>query len=143
VGIPFLAQNGGIGWATTFKMKNDGVIINLVGLNQITFNADKTQVTIGGGASINTTIQAADTAGALILTGNCNCVGALGAYLGGGYGNLMGLKGFGVDQIISVRLVTAEGKLHTVSASSDPDLFWAIRGAGPNFGIVTSAVVKS
>ncbi|CAI6312533.1 unnamed protein product [Periconia digitata] len=141
-GIPFLAQNGGTGWSTTFKMNNNGVIINMAGLNQVTFNAEKTQATIGGGVSINSTIQAADAAGALVLTGNCNCVGTLGAYLGGGYGNLMGLKGMGVDQIISARLVTADGKIQTVTAS-DPDLFWAIRGAGPNMGIVTSAVVKS
>ncbi|KAF1969966.1 FAD binding domain-containing protein [Bimuria novae-zelandiae CBS 107.79] len=141
-GIPFLAQNGGNGWATTFTLHNDGVLINLAGLNKVTFNADKTQATIGGGASINATIQAANKAGALVETGNCNCVGVLGAYLGGGYGNLIGLYGLGVDQIISARLVTADGKLRTVSAS-DADLFWAIRGAGPNFGIVTSAVVKS
>lgn len=123
-------------------MNNNGVIINLAGLNQVTFSADKTQATIGGGVSINSTIRAADAAGALVLTGNCNCVGALGAYLGGGYGNLMGIAGMGVDQIISVRLVTADGKIQTVSASNT-DLFWAIRGAGPNFGIVTSAIVKA
>ena len=52
------------------------------------------------------------------------------------------LLGMGVDQIVSVRLVTADGNLQTVS-SSNSDLFWAVRGAGPNFGIVTSAVVKS
>ncbi|KAF2260278.1 FAD binding domain-containing protein [Lojkania enalia] len=141
--IPFLAQNGGNGWATTFTMNNNGVLINLAGLNQVTFSADKKQATIGAGALINTTIHAANNAGALVATGNCNCVGTLGAYLGGGYGNLMGLFGFGVDNIISMRVATADGKLQTVSASSNPELFWAMRGAGPNFGIVTSAVVKS
>lgn len=63
--------------------------------------------------------------------------------LGGGFGNLMGLYGFGVDNIISLRVVTADGLVRQVTASSDPDLFWALRGAGPNLGIVTSAVVKS
>ena len=104
---------------------------------------DKTQVTIGGGASVSQVIAAGNAAGAFILTGNCNCVGALGAYLGGGYGNLMGVYGFGVDNIISVNLVNADGELKTINHSCDPDLFWAVRGAGPNFGIVTSAVIKS
>ncbi|KAK0621571.1 FAD binding domain-containing protein [Bombardia bombarda] len=142
-GIPFLAQNGGNGWATTFNLGQRGVLINLAGLDSVTFNADKTRATIGGGSNINNTIAKAYAAGALIETGNCNCVGALGAILGGGYGNLMGLYGFGVDNVISVRLVTADGKIRDVSATSDPDLFWALRGAGPNLGIVTSAVVKS
>lgn len=142
-GIPFLAQNGGNGWATTFDLGQNGVLINLARLNQVVFNADKTRATIGGGSSINNTISKAYAAGALIGTGNCNCVGTLGAILGGGFGNLMGLHGFGVDNIVSLRVVTADGLLRDVTAASDPDLFWGLRGAGPNLGIVTSAVVKS
>ncbi|KAI3331730.1 FAD binding domain-containing protein [Xylariaceae sp. AK1471] len=140
--IPFLAQNGGSGWATS-KFGKDGVLINLASLNQVTFNTDKTQATIGGGSSIKNTIDHAYAAGALVMTGNCNCVGTLGALLGGGYGNLLGIHGFGVDTVISLRVITADGQLRTVTPSSDPDLFWALRGAGPNFGIVTSAVVKA
>ncbi|KAH6647948.1 hypothetical protein BKA67DRAFT_578957 [Truncatella angustata] len=55
----------------------------------------------------------------------------------------MGLYGFGVDNVLSLRVVTADGQIRNVTAASDPDLFWALRGAGPNFGIVTSAVVKA
>ncbi|KAJ4377065.1 hypothetical protein N0V86_006506 [Didymella sp. IMI 355093] len=157
--IPFLAQNGGVGWAKTFNLRSTGVLINLAGLNAVTIAADKKTATIGGGASIGDTIAAADAAGALVLTGNCNCVGSLSAYLGGGYGNptpfrldltstndpgnLMGETGFGVDNILSLRVVTADGNILTVSASSHPDLFWALRGAGPNFGIVVSATVTA
>ncbi|KAI0204444.1 FAD binding domain-containing protein [Astrocystis sublimbata] len=140
--IPFLAQNGGNGWAT-FHLKNNGVLINLAALDQVTFNADKTQATIGGGSTVKNTIDKAYAAGALVLTGNCNCVGALGASLGGGYGNLMGTFGFAVDNIISLRVVTADGALRTVTAESDPDLFWGLRGAAANLGIVTSATLKS
>lgn len=89
--------------------------------------------------------EAIDTAfanDAQLLTGNCNCVGTLGAYLGGGYGNLMGLHGFGVDTFLSITYVSADGKLSTITPR-DRDLWWAFRGAGPNFGIVTSAVVQS
>ena len=69
-------------------------------------------------------------------------MGALGAVLGGGYGNLMGLYGFGVDNILSLNLVTSKGSLITVTPH-DTDLWWALRGAGPNFGIVTSAVLRA
>jgi FAD/FMN-containing dehydrogenase len=121
--IPFLAQNGGNGWATTFTLKNNGVLINLARLNEMTFNSDRTRATIGGGTRINDTIAAANSAGALVETGNCNCVGTLGAYLGGGYGNLLGLYGFGVDNILSMRVVTANGTIKTVSSTSNSDLF--------------------
>lgn len=98
---------------------------------------------IGGGARVKETIDAADAADVCVMTGNCNSVGVLGAFLGGGYGNLMGKLGFGVDTIQEMRVVTASGELRTVSATQDEGLFWAMRGAGPNFGIVTSATVKA
>ncbi|KAF1926972.1 FAD-binding domain-containing protein [Didymella exigua CBS 183.55] len=141
--IPLLAQNGGVAWANTFNLGSDGVLINLAGLNAVTIAEDKKTATIGGGASISDTIAAADAAGALVLTGNCNCVGSLGAYLGGGYGNLIGEVGFGVDNLISLRVVTSNGSIVTASKTSHPDLFWALRGAGPNFGIVVSANVTA
>ncbi|KAH3948585.1 hypothetical protein HBH70_071530 [Parastagonospora nodorum] len=141
--VPFVAQNGGNGWATTFNLGETGVLINMAGLNAITFNQDKTQATIGGGAVIGDVIPAANAAGALVITGNCNCVGAVSAMLGGGYGNIMGEVGFGVDNIVSMRVVLASGEIVTVSPTSNPDLFWAMRGAGPNFGIVISVTIKS
>lgn len=143
IGIPFLAQGGGIGWAKTFSLGKWGVLINLAGLNKVTIGADKKTATVGGGAAVGDVIAAANSAGALVITGNCNCVGALGAMLGGGYGNLMGELGFGVDNIISMRVVLANGEIVIASATSHPDLFWALRGAGPNFGIVTEATVKA
>ena len=87
-------------------------------------------------------ITAAYANNAQVLTGNCNCVGTLGAALGGGYGNLMGLYGFAVDNILSLKLVTPAGLFVTVTPEND-DLWWALRGAGPNFGIVTSTVMRS
>ena len=112
------------------------------GLNQVTFNPQKTQATIGGGAISSDVIDTAYANDAQIVTGNCNCVGALGAGLGGGYGNLIGLYGFSVDNILSMDVVLPNGKTQTVTPKQ-ADLFWAFRGAGPNFGIVTSAVYKS
>ncbi|KAL6707889.1 hypothetical protein ACN47E_003563 [Coniothyrium glycines] len=143
VGIPFLAQNGGVGWAKQFNLGEWGVLIDLSVFNTVTIAADKKTATIGGGAAIGDVVTAANAAGALVITGNCNCVGALGAMLGGGYGNLMGEVGFGVDNIVSLRVVLASGDIVTASATSNPELFWALRGAGPNFGIVVSATVNA
>ena len=73
----------------------------------------------------------------------CTCLGFLGASLGGGLTRQMGLYGILVDQITSVNLVTAQGKSLHVDATHHSELWYAIRGAAPNFGVVTSAVVKA
>lgn len=141
--LTFLASAGGNGWATTFTIDQKGVAINLRGLNQVTFNTDKTQVTVQGGTIISELVGAAYDNDAQVVTGNCDCVGVMGAMLGGGYGRLMGEYGLMVDNVLSMNLVTAAGTMQTVTASSDPDLWFALRGAGANFAIVTSAVMKS
>ncbi|KAL8786720.1 MAG: hypothetical protein Q9195_008095 [Heterodermia aff. obscurata] len=66
----------------------------------------------------------------------------VGATIGGGVGRWQGLDGLIIDSLLSVRLVTADGSLIHVSADSHPDLYWAIRGAAANFGIITSATYK-
>ena len=70
------------------------------------------------------------------------CVGMVGATLGGGVGPYGGLYGLEIDSLLSVRLVTGTGSVIDVSATSHPDLWWGIRGAGFNFGIVTSATYQ-
>ncbi len=77
-----------------------------------------------------------------VAIGNSRCVGILGASLGGTVGNLQGVLGLGVDYLDSVRMVTANGELVEASNTQNADLFWGIRGAGANFGIVTSATFK-
>ena len=62
--------------------------------------------------------------------------------MGAGIGPLMGHRGLMSDALESVRMVTADGKLATASKSENADLFWAVRGAGSNFGVVTSATFK-
>lgn len=75
--------------------------------------------------------------------GNGNTVGAIPYFLGGGAAISCGVTGFGADQIISARLITANGDLLTVSEEQHPDLLWAIRGAGQFFGLVTQLVVRA
>lgn len=76
----------------------------------------------------------------VLVTGTCECVSYLGPALGGGHGWLQGHHGLVADQFTSMNIVLASGALETIDSSSD--LWWAMKGAGQNFGIVTSVTVK-
>jgi FAD/FMN-containing dehydrogenase len=78
----------------------------------------------------------------VIVTGVCECTSILGPGLGGGHGLLQGSHGLVSDQFISMRIVLADGSIKTVSANENSDLWWAVRGAGHNFGVVTSVTSK-
>lgn len=77
-----------------------------------------------------------------VATGRSPCVGLVGLTLGGGIGTLQGKHGLVMDSLLSLRIATAQGEFVTVSKTEEPDLFWAMRGAGANFGIVTSATYR-
>lgn len=78
-----------------------------------------------------------------IVVGGCETTSLLGPGLGGGHGFLQGKYGLISDQFVSARIVLADGSIQEVSADSgDPDLWWALQGAGHNFGLVTSISVK-
>ncbi|VUC28050.1 unnamed protein product [Clonostachys rosea] len=141
--MQFLAQAGGNGWATTFHLTERDIIINLRGLNSVVMHPSGDRITVGGGASNQEWGQVAYENGRQVLSGGCNCVGVTGLALGGGVSRWMNLYGMPVDNVISANVVTASGDLVEASATSNSDLFWAILGAGPNFGIVTSLVTKA
>lgn len=75
-------------------------------------------------------------------TASASCVGIVGATLAAGVNNLQGVRGLLIDSLVSLRLITATGEIVNVSANENPHLFWALRGAGSNFGVVTSATYK-
>lgn len=141
--IPFLLQSGAHGWTNTFTLDSSGIIINVSPLKAITFNDDRTQVTFQTGVTNADMVKAAWSADARVSVSNCNCVSLLGATLGGGLSRSQGLYGLDVDQIISLNMVDANGSTRTVTPHSDADLWWALKGAGANFGIITSGVFKS
>ncbi|HET9223685.1 MAG TPA: FAD-binding oxidoreductase, partial [Roseiflexaceae bacterium] len=82
-------------------------------------------------------VLATQAHGLATTTGTCATIGMGGSTLGGGIGWLMGRFGATVDNVLAFELVTADGKLITASAEQHPDLFWALRGGGGNFGVVT------
>ncbi|KAJ6263862.1 hypothetical protein Dda_2434 [Drechslerella dactyloides] len=101
-------------------------------------------VTLGGGTLISELIEEVTKKKLEVATGVCNSVGALGSLLYGGTGRHIGKYGYGIDNLLSINLVDATGKLHqNVNETTDPELWWAIRGAGASFGIVTQATIKA
>jgi FAD/FMN-containing dehydrogenase len=76
------------------------------------------------------------------VTGLCECVSIIGPLMGGGHSMLQARHGFALDNIVSARVVLANGTAVTASNTKNADLFWAVRGAGHNFGVVTSMVLN-
>lgn len=98
---------------------------------------------IGGGAKQRHVVQSLHALGKEVVTGHCECTSLIGPLLGGGHSTLQGKWGFVSDGLVSAQVVLANGTAITASATQHPDLFWALRGAGHNFGIVTSFEVKA
>ncbi|EFY97523.1 FAD/FMN-binding dehydrogenase [Metarhizium robertsii] len=131
--LPFLAYNSAHGAITTLGRMKSGVEIYLDQLNTIEVAEDGQTATIGGGALSKHVTDTLWDAGK--QTGNL-----MGPALGGGHGWLQGHHGLVADQFVSMDVVLADGELQTVDAESD--LWWALNGAGHNFGIVTSVTTK-
>jgi FAD/FMN-containing dehydrogenase len=87
-------------------------------------------------------IEAAAVHGLVGMCGSASDVGVIGYTLGGGLGSLGRRYGFSADHVQSVEIVTADGRIRTVCAEEDPELFWAVRGGKGNFGIVTSLEIE-
>ncbi|KAI1128159.1 putative FAD-dependent oxygenase [Nemania abortiva] len=139
-GWPFLAFNGDHGSITTLGRMRSGVAIDISQLSNVIVAPGGETATIGGGTSSKTVTNTLWKSGKQTVTGTCECVSYLGPALGGGHGWLQGHYGLVADQFVSMNVVLADGTLHNVNSSSD--LWWALKGAGHNFGIVTSVTSK-
>jgi FAD/FMN-containing dehydrogenase len=114
-----------------------GVVIDLSAMSEIVVNAD-TRVARAEAGALTVHVDAATQLHGLATTlAGCPTVGIAGLTLGGGDGPLMSKYGTACDNLISVRLVTVDGRHVEASETSNPDLFWAIRGGGGNFGVAT------
>ncbi|KAI1811582.1 hypothetical protein GGS20DRAFT_92611 [Poronia punctata] len=134
---PFVARAGGHGATEALSEAKNAIQIDLRSLDYVELSEDGTTAIIGGGANIRDTVSTLTALKKRAVTGICECVGISAPTLGGGHGWLQGQYGLMADQVISARLVLSSGEIVTVSEQSNPDLFWAIRGAGHNFGLVT------
>ncbi|KAF7886229.1 hypothetical protein EAF00_010332 [Botryotinia globosa] len=105
-------------------------------MNHITLSDDGQTATIGGRANVKGVVDTLTRLGKRTVTGIYELVRFSAPTLGDGHGWLQGQYGLMADQVISARLLLPSGELVTVSEKTYPDLFWAIRGAGHNFGLV-------
>ncbi|CAF9942179.1 MAG: hypothetical protein HETSPECPRED_005383 [Heterodermia speciosa] len=137
--INFLAQNGRHGYAPELQRVQQGILINMEQLDHVKIDKTTGIVTVGGGTVYEQVINATYAAGREMTVGSCPCVGVLGAGLGGGHGRLQGLHGMSIDSMRRMRVVLASGKAINVSPTENADLWYGIRGAGQNFGVVIEA----
>ncbi len=119
-----------------------GLVIDLSTLNQVEVDAGKRIVRAEAGALTVHVDSATQRFGLATTLAGCPTVGIAGLTLGGGEGFLMSKYGAACDNLIAAQLVTADGRQVEASESSNPDLFWAIRGGGGNFGIATTLVYR-
>lgn len=121
---------------------DNGVVIDLRRLQNISLSGDRASARIGGGVLSGAVVKFLDGHGLTTPTGWCDTVGYVGWATGGGYGSMQGTHGFGVDQIVGARIVLGNGV--TVDTNEDEKLLWALRGAGTGgFGVVTELRVKA
>ena len=115
-----------------------GVMIDLAEMKAVEIDPERATGTAGGGVLWSELNDAAAAHGLAVTGGVVSTTGIAGYTLGGGLGWLMGKHGLAADNLLSVELVTATGEVLQVDAESHPDLFWALRGGGGNFGVATS-----
>ncbi len=114
------------------------LVIDLSPLKQIEIDPERRIVRAQGGVFGAEIARAAGQHGLAPVLGQCPDVGATGVILGGGLGWLSGLYGACCDNLLSARIVTADAQTLDVNETTEPELFWALRGAGANFGVTTN-----
>ncbi|ONI78134.1 hypothetical protein ALI144C_31355 [Actinosynnema sp. ALI-1.44] len=135
-GLPTAVRGGGHNVAGAGSL-DDGLVIDLRLLNHVVVDPRAGLARVGGGATWSDFDLAAGTHGLACTGGTFDTTGVGGLTLGGGIGHLMGRCGLACDNVVSYRMVTADGEQLVTDRESDPELDWALRGAGHNFGLVT------
>jgi FAD/FMN-containing dehydrogenase len=133
-----LAIRGGGHSVPGFGTCDDGIVLDLGDMNSVFVDAATQRVRAGGGSTLGDLDHATHAYELAVPGGTVTTTGLAGLTLGGGMGHLSRSCGLSIDNLVSAEMVTADGQVLTCSADSHPDLFWAIRGGGGNFGVVTS-----
>jgi FAD binding domain/Berberine and berberine like len=137
--MPLSVRGGGHN-LTGSAVRPDGLVIDLSMMNHV--QIDDQIATIGGGAIAAKLVAAATEKNLLAVTGWHGVPGMAGLTTAGGYGPLIASHGLALDSLTGAELVLADGQRLVVDRSKEPDLLWALKGGGGNFGVVTSMKVR-
>jgi FAD/FMN-containing dehydrogenase len=138
-GLPFAVQATGHG---TREACDGGVLLKTSLMAEVLVDPDRRIARVGPGARVGDVIAAAAPFGLSPIAGSHASVGIAGFTLGGGYGPLSRRHGFAADNLLRADVVTADGERLTATADRNADLFWALRGGGGNFGVVTALEIR-
>ena len=133
-----LSVRGGGHSAAGYGTNDGGLVIDLSRLKQVLVDGAARTARVEGGVLWREFDREAQAFGLATTGGTVSNTGVAGLAVGGGLGWLMGKHGLAIDNLLAADVVTADGGVRRASASEHPDLFWALRGGGGNFGVVTS-----
>jgi FAD/FMN-containing dehydrogenase len=136
-GLEIAVRGGGHNVAGT-AVCDDGIVIDLAGMRSVSVDPAGRTARVQGGALWGDVDHETQAHGLATTGGIVSHTGVAGLTLGGGIGSLMRTFGLAVDNVLAAEVVTADGTIVRASIDEHPDLFWALRGGGGNFGVVTA-----
>ncbi len=134
--VPIAVRGGGHSYAG-YGVADGALQIDLGTFSTVTVDRNQRVASVGGGTRIRDLLKATLAAGLYTPMGGCGSVGVAGLTLAGGDTGGRGLYGTACDNLIGAQIVTADGDVHELGPGTNEDLYWAIRGGGGNFGVVT------
>ncbi len=135
-GLLTAVRGGGHSWPGK-SVCDDGIMIDLADMHDVDVDTGLRIAETGGGALLGNLDDAALAHGLVTTAGVVSHTGVGGYTTGGGFGRLNRKYGLTIDNLVQAEVVTADGQVRIASADENPDLYWAIRGGGGNFGVVT------